>query len=414
MGNDDSVVPNSSNHWLLLQSLLYTVLVVAIAFSAQIPVLQSVTRYASVNSEDVAILTLVVGYLWYKLGSDDWCVRLGVPSFFFSFTLVTAWIVLTVVVAFVRSPYSVAPNVLWTLKWLEALVLYVVVRDWLSRAVAKRTVSVLLASGYVVAATATLNSVVTDVPRVTSFWRNPNMLAVFLSLIVALGLARTVERIDRDGTVPWVYLGGTAVALLGIGSTGSRSGLICLLTALGVGAILVRDRIDIVQFLPAATVTVVASAVALWFTSRQLFNRFLVGVTLRDGQLVLVGQTASFYSRYRLLLKGLRLAAERPVFGYGWFASPENPAVGILDNLYPQLLVDLGVIGFILMLVFYVLHFREFVPAALDEDFVPGVASTGWFAGMLAGSIGAAYPRVPRLMFLTMLLLGVCAAVRTR
>jgi O-antigen ligase len=152
--------------------------------------------------------------------------------------------------------------------------------------------------------------------------------------------------------------------------------------------------------------TAVTSSFAfLLFADRTNFvKRFFPKISIEDGRVVSIQPPPGIEGRYQLIEKGLDLWAQRPIFGYGWFSSPENPNVGFLDFFYVQILVDTGIIGFTLILIFYFQFFRSFTINSQSYPKVISVVGGGWLAGILAGGIGEAWPRVPRLMFLLILL----------
>jgi hypothetical protein len=145
-----------------------------------------------------------------------------------------------------------------------------------------------------------------------------------------------------------------------------------------------------------------------------LFKRY-VPLVLINGEF---GLNPSFFggleSRLRLTQKAIGLMEQQPIFGFGWFASPENPRVGYLDVLYSQLLVDLGVVGFVLAIAFYLIVVRAFIIRISDVSLVVPVVGAGWLAGLLTAGIGGAHARVPRLLFVLVVLLVATAAFKER
>jgi len=190
--------------------------------------------------------------------------------------------------------------------------------------------------------------------------------------------------------------------------------MITLVIGGSIGLLILRDRLPVRAF-AAGIVAVVSFALPLLLATRPWIVSRYLPVTLTNGKLAL---NPVFFggleSRFQLTKKALNLWTQQPIFGYGWFASPENPKVGYLDVLYSQLLVDLGAIGFVLALGFYLVVVRAFVTRISSSSLSVPTAGAGWLVGMLAAGIGGAHVRVPRLLFLLVFVLVAASSLYSR
>ncbi|WP_254279252.1 O-antigen ligase family protein [Haloarcula marina] len=394
---------------------LFLLFVLSVVFSVQFPLPLAASQYASVNLSDFVLLAIAGLFVLERLRTDDWRVTLSMPTPTTWFLVAGGWMVASLAVAAVRSPGVAVANALWTLKWFEVAVLFVFAQAFADRVDWNALLVVLTASGIVVALTTVARTLsTTGFARVTAFWHNPNTLAVFLALPALLCLVHGAVRIrERPGQALVAVLGGFC-CLVAVVSTGSRSGLITLVVGVAVATTLSYRRLSVPLLVGGVGTGVVAGG-ALLTTRPQLLERFLPTIAFREGSIVLSGAgTGAIYGRYELTRKALDLWTERPVFGYGWFASPENSTVSFLDVFYTQVLVDLGLVGFVLVGVFYLVMVRTFVVQRTTASLVVPTAGGAWLVGLLAAGIGGGHPRIPRIMFLLVLVLVAANGLRRR
>lgn len=394
---------------------LFLLFVLSVVFSVQFPLPLVASQYASVNLSDLVLLAIAVLFVLERLRADDWRLSLSLPSPTAWFLVAGGWMVVSLAAAVVRSPGVAAVNALWTLKWFEVTVLFVLAQAFADRVDWSALLVVLSGAGVVVAVTTVVRTVSTSgFTRVTVFWHNPNTLAVFLALPALLCLAHGAGRIRERPREALVAVLGGLCCLLAVVSTGSRSGLITLVAGVAVTVVLSYRRLS-VPLLVAGVGTGVAAGGVLLTTRPKLLGRFLPTIAFRDGTIVFSGPgTGAIYSRYDLTRKALGLWTERPVFGYGWFASPENPAVSFLDVFYTQVLVDLGLVGFVLVGAFYLVLVRAFVVQRTTTSLAVPTAGAAWLVGLLAAGVGGGHPRIPRIMFLLVLVLVAANRLRIR
>lgn len=401
------------------ETWLFVLFSLAIIFSIQLPLPFIASKYASVNSSDFAILLIFGTLVWEHRHRRlrDWDLRLSQPRVLAWFLVAGAWIVVTLAVAIVRTETSMLPNILWALKWFEIAAFFVLAQQYANRVDWNLVVWTVLGSGLVqvliaIGLTPFLTgynrigpaSVLSTYGQPTVFWQNPNALSVFFALIAILAVLTGGCSLASRPRPAVGFLAGGTLASVGVVLTGSRSGLIALLSGLVVASLLSYRHLSkrLVAGVGGTGLLVGLGSASVW--NSVILERFLPTVSFEGGSIVLTGKgTGAIYSRYDLTLRAVDLWRQQPIFGYGWFASPET--VGYLDVFYAQMLVDVGIVGVVIFVGFYLALFRAFVSNRVRGSVVLSAASAGWVVGLLCAGIGGAYARVPRLMFLFTLLL---------
>jgi O-antigen ligase len=203
-----------------------------------------------------------------------------------------------------------------------------------------------------------------------------------------------------------MYLTVALLFAISVGASGSRAALLAILAGSASASILTYRELPVKKIIALGLVGGIMGISLLGLSGRGLLFRRFFPLSYQNGSIMLEGVgSVGIETRLRLAEEGLKLWSEQPVFGYGWFASPENPLVGFLDNFYIQVLVDLGLIGFILVAVLYLSILREFISRRSTSSIVISVGAASWLVGLCVAGIGGAHPRVPRIMFLLVLLL---------
>ena len=237
---------------------------------------------------------------------------------------------------------------------------------------------------------------------VGSLFGNQNNFATFLSLSLPYFLVLPIA--FRDVRLKALGIAGGAVALLFILATGSKSGLVA--AALVILALLVlvgsdrrqRGRLIVAGGVAALAVVLVVPAVLgsgpVGLDERTV-TKFDFGLLAEQ----LDSQQGSGGVRSSLLGDGLGLVAETDGLGVG-AGNAENevrslanfPGVANLHNWWLEVLVNGGIVGFALYLLFYLTLLRGQARAArrAADPFVRYLALAGALAliGWIVGSIG--------------------------
>ena len=184
-----------------------------------------------------------------------------------------------------------------------------------------------------------------------------NDLAMILAL--AIPMAWYLGTVYRQPLLRWVCRGYLPVALVAIGLTGSRGGMLATTVALLIVPLLLT-RLSPGRLTTAIVMLVAAGGLAIAYTPETLIERFATtGVELEGGRLG---------GRGKLWKAGLEAAAERLVAGYGtgMFRDAIRPMLGeaaqVAHNSFISVLVEQGAVGlfiYVAMLVAVVLAVLE-------------------------------------------------------
>jgi O-antigen ligase len=261
---------------------------------------------------------------------------------------------------------------------LSAAAVFVVSRD-VFRSLRARNflVKIFLLIAAVVSAIGIGMFVIGDYDRATSLFFWPNPLATFLLAALPFGLDLSIRH-TQERPSGWVYLSllvGTAFGL-----TYSRAAwLICLLV---VGLVIWRAQDRRRAIIVSVSVILASVALVLALSSaRTLLDKPTVSVTQRLAE---SGQSQSVSDRFDYWREGSAMFAERPILGWGAGTYKEvhpafqRSAVTAGNNphsLPVQVLVELGAVGFVLLLVMM----AGFV-SYLYEERVSRRSSTVWSA----------------------------------
>jgi O-antigen ligase len=384
-------------------------LALATVFSVEVPVFQSATQYASVNAEDVMILLLAAFVVsrWYNSGGP----ALTRPPWRLSVALaaVSVWILVSVTAAVLAVGGEAYASVLWTLKWFEMVVAFLLIVGLLDDQAVAPVAAVTVGAGVLLTIPAVALSV-TNTWRVGLTFGNPNTLAAYASFLVVVASAWLLF---TDQGPPWwrrFLLVGAVSGILLLFLTGSRSGLLGFGAAAAGLAGLSWTRLSHRQLLGSGS-AIVASLLLVPLVVppeqfRRLYNWVEIsasGVSLADN-----GSAASFRTRLELIERGITLVNERPIVGHGWFASPSR--LGYFDVYPVTLAVDIGYVGLALMAGLHLVVLWTLLRARRDGAAVFGTAGLVWHAGLLVQSVGGAFPRSPQILLLTFLTVGFALA----
>jgi len=247
------------------------------------------------------------------------------------------------------------------------------------------------------------------------FWGNPNAIGTFYFLMTLVFFALLIH---RDSWNPWLFI-GMGLSFLVLILSGSRTALLALAAGSPVVMFELRDRLSVKRVIWSGAILGVSAGILLLFLNPFFVKKFFITIDIielfQSGQVSFSGgQTGGITKRIEMAQRGLRLFSDQPLFGYGWFASPENPRVSIIDMHYPVLLVDLGLPGAGLMLTLYTLILYRFHSLCQRSNIWIPAVGTAWYVGLLVSGLANSNIRVPRMMFITILLLVAARAVSER
>ncbi|WP_080505165.1 O-antigen ligase family protein [Halorubrum aethiopicum] len=394
-----------SDQWI---TALYAVFPVVIVFSIQIPLAVEGSTSASINAEDLIILGLGLLFLYDILTNNEFNMKILFPNISLLMGIIGFWIVLTLLIANFRSPEPVTVSVLWTFKWIEILLFFIFVQNQITAKRAKISLKTFFYSG-VLLTIFVLYEYLTVSGRTVGTFGNPNVLA---SVLVLFTLLTIMKMYDSN---KYIYSAAhgiiSCLSIIAILSTQSRSGVLALVTGCMILFLYILLDLNLENKIRYLAGSVVIFAISLLFISQEAINRITGWITISDGRLQLSDTQASyaFRTRLRLLDKAIELFKEAPLFGYGWFASPSR--VGYLDVHYTTLLVELGIVGIVLFAIFYMTILRGFV-SQISKSGKIAVLGSAWYCGLIVQAIGGNFPRIPRIMFLMLLFIGIVWALR--
>jgi O-antigen ligase len=374
---------------------LFVLVTAMLIYSVEIPINIGFSQYASINSEDFAVLIL---FSWLTKRSIIDRESLAVPLkkltlFLF---LCSIWILFTFLIALLRSPEPVGASALWVLKWFEVIIFFVCVQHLMTKRTALAVVRTVILGGIIIGIYTVLASEFLTDWRVRVFFNNPNTLASFFTLLISLSFSRLISHINYK---KWLYVLASLLGVAGIIATLSRSGTLAMIVVLCVLFVLYWRYFSAAELrllIGGAVTTVAAMAVVLQDRITRFTEWFVItgeGIKLAGGQ-----ASRSFTKRLELIDKAIELFIQNPIFGYGWFASPSR--VGFLDVLYTILIVELGLPGLILMISLYIVVIKTLLQARIGEARFLSGAILAWFLGLLAMGIGGSYVRSPQMMML--------------
>jgi O-antigen ligase len=181
---------------------------------------------------------------------------------------------------------------------------------------------------------------------------DPNELAMALAL--ALPMAWYLGMTHRRPLIRWLARGYLPIGLVAIGLTGSRGGLLVSLTGLLIVP-LSMTRLSPARMAGAIALLVVSGVFAVKYVPETIVDRLATtGTELED---------AKFGGRFKIWKAGLEAFTKRPIDGYGTssFILIIKPRMGsraqVAHNSYLSLLVEQGLIGFVLYMGMFVAVF---------------------------------------------------------
>lgn len=310
---------------------------------------------------------------------------------------------------------------LYFVRWLEYLVLFWIGQDlFRTHARAYRYLAILIGTGVILAILGFIQLKIfpdftfmvpqgwdPHIGRLLSTWFDPNYLAGYFDVLLAVSLAVALSRPWREAGWWWA---ATAILSLATLLTFSRSGYVGFLVAAGI-VTAIRSRV-------ALFIGILAMVAAIMFVPR--IQQRVIGIRTIDetAQLRLVS--------YR---NALTVIGDHPVIGIGYnlykyvqveynflTKTDEHSASGS-DSSLLTVWVTTGTIGFLIYLWLLGAMFRElwrtWHDRALDATWRGfGLGAFAGLAGLLAHSQFVNGLQYPHLMELTWLLVAMAIAVR--
>jgi hypothetical protein len=210
----------------------------------------------------------------------------------------------------------------------------------------------------------------TMIPRLTSFFEEPNSLAAFLILLLPFYFIYFLSRKKplRSIVIFIITVGGLGTLL------GSLSRSSILAFALGGIVVLIYDRVlqasNHIQLKRLSRSTIILSLIGIIGIGTLAAWHFgilsnLVKQTTTDLKLF-SEQRGSFYGHFSLLAQGARLLASSPIalpFGVGeggaGYLISGTREVSSLHNVFALILVENGIFGLLFIVVFFTILFKS-------------------------------------------------------
>ncbi len=389
-----------------ISAVLFFLLSISIIFPLQLPIGGLGSNYASINSVDVVLFFLFLYYAFTFNSEKIRKFKITMPKITAVLLIISGWIILTSVIVSIRTNISILASSLWILKWFEGIGLFLMAQNYLTPKSGKLVFRSIFLSGIFLSALSLPYYYIFEPFRLSFFFGNPNVLSTFLNLVIIMGVVTLIEETNYSSItcLTAIALAGTALIL-----TGSRTGILGLVTSISILTIVYgknNARRMLITYIFAGTLF--STVLILFSVPKFYFDRLTGWITFESGKLSLTdsGFADPIRTRIRLIDKAIELFNQYPVFGHGWYSSPSR--IGYLDIHYTTLLAEMGVIGFLLFIILYIIVLKKW--SEIDKYSLIGTIGFVWFATLLIQSIGGNFPRIPQISFIYFLLLAAGAA----
>ncbi|MFB6182843.1 MAG: hypothetical protein ABEI78_02135 [Candidatus Nanohaloarchaea archaeon] len=233
---------------IIYDIVVISLVVFSIIFSIEFPVLQSISPYASINTEDISISLLLIYFIYkkMKIKSD---LEIICPEVTVLIGITSSWILISTIISSIRSGQLIIISLLWNLKWLLGVIFFIVLQDIIQEKSAKIAIELIIYSGVILSIYSIIESSLGGF-RIGVFFDNPNTFSSFLILVSTL----SITKYKRS---PFYLFGGfiSAIAIL---TTGSRSGVLGLLIGYFILSILLfhhTSKKGIIKIIPLILVS---------------------------------------------------------------------------------------------------------------------------------------------------------------
>lgn len=207
---------------------------------------------------------------------------------------------------------------------------------------------------------------------------DPNDLAMTLAL--GLPMAWYLSNTYRKPLLRWICRGYLPVAVVSIGLTGSRGGLLASIVALTIVP-LSMTRLSPNRLAITIATLLLSGALAVAYVPEKIVDR--LATTSTEVEDLRLG------GRFKLWKAGLRAFPEHPLLGYGTagYIRAISPQLGqasqVAHNSFISVLVEQGLIGLILYLLMFITAYRAVRRLPLLERRFGLVLMATLFAAML-------------------------------
>jgi O-antigen ligase len=175
-----------------------------------------------------------------------------------------------------------------------------------------------------------------------------------MTLALAIPMAWHIGMTDRRAWIRLLCRGYLPVALVALGLSGSRGGMIASMVGLLIVPLSMHN-LSPGKLVTAIVVLGASGALAIAYTPETMIERLgTAGSEVASGGLS---------GRLKLWKAGLRVYEERPIFGYGsgYFKNAITPILGtasqVAHNSYISLLVEEGIVGWLLYMTMLAMVF---------------------------------------------------------
>jgi O-antigen ligase len=226
-----------------------------------------------------------------------------------------------------------------------------------------------------------------------------------MTLALALPMAWYLGMTYRKPLLRWACRAYLPVGVLTVGLTGSRGGMLATTAALLVVP-LSMTRLSPGRIASAGVMLAAAGALAVAYVPQTLIERLASTGTEVEG--------GSFGGRGKLWKAGLAVLPEHPVLGVGTggYKSAITPKLGpaaqVAHNSYLSVLVEQGIVGFVLFMMMFVAVFRSILKLPMLERRVALVLLATLSIAMLPLTWEDRRPS----WFVLAVLIGLCHAAR--
>lgn len=185
---------------------------------------------------------------------------------------------------------------------------------------------------------------------------DPN--AVAMTLALALPMAWYLGMTYRQPLLRWICRMYLPVGLLGIGLTASRGGLLAAIVGLLIVP-LTMTRLSPARLATAIAILGISGAVAVAYVPDRIVERFATTTSSVE--------TLDLGGRFRIWKAGVQAFAYKPLTGYGTgsFRAAASPwlrgDMRVAHNSFLSVLVEQGLVGFLLYLAMFLAVFRAVV-----------------------------------------------------